>query len=147
MREPDGRFKKGASGNPGGRRREGAGFEAAARRILEGRVNREALGTLPPAARALLPGAPTYHDALAAVLVTSSLTGDTVALRELLKRVWPAPRPLEIHSEPIRVELGQARQVVMPAEPDALAEILAILATVAGSEHAPESGEPEATRR
>jgi hypothetical protein len=128
MREPDGRFKKGASGNPGGRHRGGANFEAAARRILEGRVHRQAVETMPIAARALLPHRATYHDALAAVLVTSSLAGDTAALRELLKRVWPAPRPVEITAEPIRVELEpEARCHTLSAEPEALAEVIGIL--------------------
>jgi hypothetical protein len=126
MREPDGRFAKGTSGNPGGRRREGASFEVAARRILEGRVHPEALETAPQAARAVLPRWPTYHDALAAVLVTSSLAGDVAALRELLKRVWPAPRPVEITTEPIRLEL--TREHALPADPDELAEVLGILA-------------------
>lgn len=98
MRDATGRWQKGRSGNPGGRKREGAGFEAAARRILEARLQGDAFATLPPAACALLPESPTYHDALAAVLVTSSLAGDAGALRELLKRVWPAPKPIELSS-------------------------------------------------
>ena len=60
---------------------------------------------MPATARALLPRSPTYHDALAAVLVTSSLAGDTAALRELLKRVWPAPKPVELSTELIRLEM------------------------------------------
>lgn len=127
MRELDGRFQKGTSGNPGGRRREGASFETAALRILEGRVRDEALDTVPPAARALLPRWPTYHDALAAVLVTSSLAGDAAALRELLKRVWPAPRPVELEAAPIRLELELQHNHALAAEPEALAQVLSIL--------------------
>lgn len=96
MRDAAGRFTPGHSGNPGGRRREGAAFEAATHRILELAVSGDALDALPSAAHALLPTKPTYHDALAAVLVTASLEGEAGALRELLKRVWPAPKPVEL---------------------------------------------------
>src|SRR5262245_15992732 len=142
MREPDGRFRKGVSGNPGGRKREGASFEAAARRILEGHLQGDALDTMPAAARALLPVQPTYCDALVTILVTSSLAGDMTALRELLKRVWPAPRPVELVAEPLRFELDQAAHYhSLAADPDALAEVLSILATVSGNEQMPASGE------
>jgi hypothetical protein len=99
-RDAHGRFRPGCSGNPGGRKRDGAVFEAATDRILELVVSRDALDSLPPAARALLPAEPTYHDALAAVLVAASLAGDDGALRELLKRLWPAPRPVEVSARP-----------------------------------------------
>jgi hypothetical protein len=42
------------------------------------------------------------------VLVAASLAGEDGALRELLKRVWPAPKPVEIST----------------AEPSTLAELL-----------------------
>ena len=74
MRDDAGRFQKGSSGDPGGRKREGAGFEAAARRILKSRVEGDALAAVPAGARALLPASPTYQDALAAVLVAGALT-------------------------------------------------------------------------
>jgi hypothetical protein len=67
-RDEHGRFRPGCSGNPGGRKREGVAFEAAAHRILGLVVSSEALESLPLPARALVPAEPTYHDALATAL-------------------------------------------------------------------------------
>lgn len=128
MRDTEGKWRKGTSGNPGGRRREGSGFEAAARRVLEGEVDPATLEIVPAAARALLPSEPTYQDALASVLIASGLAGDIAALRELLKRLWPALRPVALAAEPLRVEIDhEPPRHTLPPDPEGLAEVINIL--------------------
>ena len=107
-RDRDGRFQKGVSGNPGGRR-AGPGLKAAIEQEL--RTQGSA-------------GFATKADQMAFILVEMGLHGDIRAIAEILKRVWPAPLAVSFEHEatiqivrnyssnrkPVRIQSGKPNQ-------------------------------------
>jgi len=105
QRDARGRVLPGSRLNSEGR--NGAGpkreFEDAARALFDSKTTPQELKALgvPDAALDLLKhmGAPTYGAAIVAVLTAAALNGDHHARRDLLARVWPAPKPVELSVE------------------------------------------------
>jgi hypothetical protein len=100
-RDSNGRVLPGSTLNPRGRNQYGGRAEQLAERaraLLDRSVSAEDLTELgiSGAARDWLPEDATLADALVAVMVAAALGGDHNARRDLLARVWPAPKPVDL---------------------------------------------------
>jgi hypothetical protein len=102
QRDARGRVLAGSTLNVEGRNGNGPKreLEEAARALFDAEATPEELEALgvPRGAIVLLERmeAPTFGAAILAVLTAAALEGDLHARRDLLARVWPAPKPVEL---------------------------------------------------
>jgi hypothetical protein len=102
QRDARGRVMPGSTLNVEGRNGNGPKreLEEAARALFDAEATPEELEALgvPHGAIVLLGRmeAPTFGAAILAVLTAAALEGDLHARRDLLARVWPAPKPVEL---------------------------------------------------
>jgi hypothetical protein len=105
IRDARGRVLPGSKLNAEGRNGVGSkrDLEEAARKLLDSETTLDELEDLgiSRGARALLDRAeqPTFGAALIAVLTAAALEGDRHARQDLLARIWPAPKPVELSVE------------------------------------------------
>jgi hypothetical protein len=85
----------------------GAAESASTPHGLEAETNAEELADLgvPLAAIGLIPRGATRGQAMAAVVVSKALSGDDKAAETLLKRPWPAPKPVDIVGDTVQNEI------------------------------------------